>query len=184
MILLAGVAAGFLLRLIPYLALKVILAGLLLVPAGHLAWQAWQINHDPKQVASNRYNPYVYSQPTTKFFELVERLHGLAAASPQGRGVKVHVVTQDCWPLPFYIRDFTDVNYPPLTPASRNASIVIGSEEQLPELERLLNGDEQSTDDDRYMWESQSLRPGVVLVVFIDQSLWDAYMKTRQSVRR
>ena len=63
-------------------------------------------------------------------------------------------------------------------------SIVIGSEQQLPVLEKLLNGDEESTADDRYMWESQALRPGVVLVVYIEQSLWDAYMKTRQSVLR
>ena len=186
MILLAGVAAGFFLRLMPHIALKIILGGVLLVPAAHLARQAWEINHDPKQVASNRHNPYVYSQPTTKFFELVERMRGLAAASPVGKGVKVHVVTPDCWPLPFYLRDFTDVNYPPppITFWSRRASVVIGSEAQQPELERLLNGDEQREDDDRYMWESQALRPGVVLVVYIEKSLWDAYMKTRQGIRR
>jgi uncharacterized protein (TIGR03663 family) len=179
MILLAGVAVGFLVRLMPHMALKGVVAGVILAPVAHLGWQAWEINHDAKQVASNRYNPYVYSQPTTKFFELVERMRGLAAASPDGKGMKVHVVTQDCWPLPFYVRDFTDVNYPPLTPMSRRAAVVIGSEVQQPELEQLLNGDEESADDDRYMWESQSLRPGVVLVVYIEKSLWDAYMKTR-----
>lgn len=184
MILLAGLAVGFLVSVMPHVSVKYILAGLLLVPVGHLAYQAWQINHVPKQVASKRHNPYVYSQPTMKFYDLVERLYGLAAASPEGKDVKVHVVTQDGWPLPFYLRDFTNVNYAPLSPASARASIVIGSQEQQPDLERLLNGDENSTADDRYIWESQPLRPRVVRVVYIERSLWDAYMQRRQAVRR
>jgi uncharacterized protein (TIGR03663 family) len=175
MILLAGLAIGFLMSITPNVSVKYILTGLLLLPLGHLAYQAWQINHVPEQVASDRYNPYVYSQPTMKFYELVRRLYGLAAASPQGKDVKIHIVTHDGWPLPFYLRHFTDVRVVPLSPANAGASIVIGTRKQQPDLERLLNGDESSTADDRYIWESHPLRPRVVRVVYIERSLWDAY---------
>jgi uncharacterized protein (TIGR03663 family) len=107
-------------------------------------------------------HPYVYSQTRRELFGLVEEVRrlgeragtkepGLATASP------------DYWPLPWYFRDNTRAGYEGHLSSSYDPNkthVVIGKEEQLPQLQRVL-GDSYVRVGDLY-----PLRPGVNLVIY------------------
>jgi predicted membrane-bound mannosyltransferase len=170
LILLAGVGAVAIVRVMPHISLRYVAAALLMVPAGHLAYQAWRINfkdfHDPRR------NPYLYSTPTRNFLELVQRLEDLTKVAPDGRHMYIRVVTSDCWPLPWYLRSFARVEYWN-TPSERDpyAAVVIGSRLMEPDLDARLG--------DAYMQEHYGLRPQVILSVYIDKQLWESFIKSR-----
>jgi uncharacterized protein (TIGR03663 family) len=170
MILMAGVGAVAIVRVMPHISLRYIAAAILIVPAGHLAFQAWRINFRDYQ--DPRRNPYLYSTPTRNFMELVQRLEDLAKVSPEGRHMYIRVVTADCWPLPWYLRSFPRVEYWD-TPSERDpyAMVVIGARLMEPDLDARLG--------DLYVQEHYGLRPQVILSVYIDKKLWDAFIKSR-----
>jgi predicted membrane-bound mannosyltransferase len=170
MILLAGVGAVTIVRVMPHLALRYIVAGILFVPAGQLAYQAWRINF--KNYQDQRLNPYLYSTPTRNFMDLVTRLEDLAKVSPYRRSMLIRVVTSDCWPLPWYLRGFENVEYWNTSSARDSiASVVIGARLMEPELEERLG--------DKFIVEHYGLRPQVVLSVYVEKKLWEEFLKKR-----
>jgi len=173
MILLAGVGAVAIVRAMPQVALRYIIAGVLFVPAGHLAYQAWQINLDPKFINDQRFNPYLYSTPVSDLMRLVDRLRDVAKVSPSRKSVSIRVVSGDVWPLPWYLRDFNNVLYydSSINAHPERAYIVIGAAEDA-HLESILSEG----------WappQNFGLRRQVILSVYVEKKLWDAYMKRK-----
>jgi uncharacterized protein (TIGR03663 family) len=167
MILLAGVGGVTIVRMMPHVSLRYIVAGLLFMPAGNLAYQAWRINY--KYYADQRFNPYLYATPVSDVMRLVNRIRDVAQVSPSRKAVSIKVVTADCWPLPWYLRDFENVWYYAGSQNARpeTAYIVIGSADDA-HLENVLS--------EGWVGESFGLRRQVILSVYIEKKLWKAYV--------
>ncbi|MHC4406843.1 MAG: flippase activity-associated protein Agl23, partial [Planctomycetota bacterium] len=108
MILLAGVGAASLVRAAPTLPLKGLTGIVLLVAAGHLAWQS---HHASYVRFAGPTNPYAYAHPRPDVQRLANDVEALARAAPEGHGLPVKVIWPDAyyWPLPWYLRKFEHV---------------------------------------------------------------------------
>jgi len=110
MILLAGIGAWTMLRWMPGWLPKVLLCLLLAPEVAHLGWQCYTLNF---RFPADSRNPYVYAHTTTDTVKLADQVERLADASLDGHDMVIHVVTdENCWPLPWYLRQFKHVAYP------------------------------------------------------------------------
>ncbi|HEX8501954.1 MAG TPA: flippase activity-associated protein Agl23 [Pyrinomonadaceae bacterium] len=119
-----------------------------------------------REYDNDRY-PYVYSQTQRGFHDLVAEIEmvgrragtkepGFATASP------------DYWPLPWYFRDNTHGGYegrPSTYYDPKSTLAVIGKEDQLPQLQRIL------ANDYARVGGLYPLRPGVNLVLYVRRDL-------------
>jgi hypothetical protein len=108
----------------------------------------------------------VYAHTNTDIIRtLLPLMDHLAAVSPKGRQILVQVVTPDCWPLPFYLRSYPNVGYWPSAPSDLgDADVVIGTDD----IGDRLAGPNANL---RYPAKPFGLRPGVVLYVYVKESL-------------
>jgi uncharacterized protein (TIGR03663 family) len=168
MILLSGVGFVFLLRLLPNWPARVLLCIALGAAAYQLGQQAYRANY--KFYADTR-NPYVYGHTSTDMLRLDRRIEDIAAVAPEGRRMSIQVITPDAWPLPWYLREFKHVGYRQGPGGDMDAPVVITSQELEPEVAAGLRG--------TYHSEFYGLRPEVLIVVYIRQDLWDAFVSRR-----
>ena len=169
MILLAGVGAVALVRALPTLPLKGLLALVLLAAAGQLAWQSYRASY---VLAADPRNPYVYAQTLPDAARLAGDLEQLAEASPDGRRVLIHVVWGDAyyWPLPWYLRGFERVGYWTGVPDDPGAPIVISS----PQFDAALT---ERLDSTHLMTGYYGVRPNVLAQVWVRMDLWEAHLR-------
>jgi uncharacterized protein (TIGR03663 family) len=177
MILLAGVGAAAILRCLPNWPLKLVAALVLAVGAGHLAWQADQLSFNPRYFADPK-NPYVYAHTPTPLPNVTARLDRLVAQLPQGRDLWVQVVvTDNYWPLPWYLRRFNEqrVCY------WLDAKVWKRDLDQYPPPAILMLSGDVDSDDLTARLAGYggpvyaSLRPGVLLAIYVRKDLWPAY---------
>jgi len=171
-ILLAGFGASLLLQL----PKTPVIRGLLIVT---LAGAGYHLGLQNAK-ASYRYpadvrNPYVYAQTSPDFLKLVRRMDDVAALHPDGAGmfVKVIAAPSEQWPLPWYVRSMRRVGYwTNIAEAGRldDAPVLVASQEYAEELDALLG--------DRYISEFYGLRPGVLLTLYIERSLWERFLQS------
>jgi len=169
MILLAGVGAVALVRAVPTLPLKGLLAIVLLTGAGQLAWQSHRAGY---VLAADPRNPYVYAHTVPDVARLAGDVEQLAEASPDGRRVRIHVVWQDTyyWPLPWYLRGFEGVGYWTEVPDDPGAPIVISS----PQFDAALT---ERLDATHLMTGYYGVRPNVLAQVWVRMDLWEAHLR-------
>jgi uncharacterized protein (TIGR03663 family) len=177
MILLAGVGAAAMIKLAPNVLVRTPVILLLVASGAHLTWQAYLANY--VYYADSR-NPYVYAHPTTEVFTVARLVEEIARVDSDGHAMHIQVICpgDDYWPLPWYFRFFTRVEYrnnvDEKTPA---APVIITS----PSLESALAKKlyEQTPlqqrqmymylfDKPYYVW----LRPQVKLIGLIRKDLW------------
>jgi len=182
MILLAGVGAAFLLQPSRTLPRRAVTWVLLLAAGGHLAWESWRANfgvdRQERLYAADRRNPYVYAQTVPDLLELVEKIKGLAAASAEGKMLKVHVIARegDYWPLPWYFRGLSNVWWLNEAPANPYAPVVIGGSTMGLALDEKSNR----------AWTSAglfTLRPKVYLDLFVESRLWRTYVESKTTAK-
>jgi uncharacterized protein (TIGR03663 family) len=107
MALLAGAGAVFLVRACRGVAARVLVGLVLASGAAHLGGQAFSGSF---RLAADPRNPYVYAHTGTDVFPIVERLKELAGAHPDGPAMPLQVVSREnLWPLPWYLRGFSNV---------------------------------------------------------------------------
>ena len=148
---------------------RVALGLVLAAGVGHLAWQAWRLNHDPQLIAHAR-NPYVYAHPTRDVERMAQRTHDLVRAAPNPAEAVVYVIAKDPWPLPWYLRDLR-VGYWETPPDAPSAPIVAASAElQEAVAARLATG---------YVTEMRGVRPDHVMVLNVAPDLWARYLAQR-----
>jgi uncharacterized protein (TIGR03663 family) len=189
MILLAGVGAVVLVKLVPNVLPRLIILCLLFDATVHLAWQSYRCNY--VYYADSR-NPYVYAHPTTEVFTIVRRVEDMAGAMekmsqeyPDKIRVHIQVICpgKDYWPLPWYFRNFKKGIidwWDQVDPNTPSAPLIIAS----PEVEASLTNklynltplkDRQMYfflfEKPYYMW----LRPKVKLLGFVRKDLWNYY---------
>ena len=148
----------------------------IVIAVGHLAWQtcraSFRMDADPA-------NPYVYAHTSRDFVGLVKRIAGVAKVHPAGTRMRIDVVTEptDAWPLPWYLRAFTQVGYfpPAHVPTKPGHPVVVASLPLREELNAYLA--------ETYVSEIRELRPGVFLLLAVRQDLWSQYLSARDGRR-
>jgi uncharacterized protein (TIGR03663 family) len=171
-ILLAGFGASLLLQLPKIPVIRGLMIVALAAATCHLGLQNWKANY--RYPADTR-NPYVYAQTSPDFLRLVRRLADVAAIHPDGTDMLIKVIAgpSEQWPLPWYIRRMCRAGYwNNVSEAGKldDASVLVASQENAAELDALLG--------DRYMSEFYGLRPGVLLTLYIQRSLWGRFLKS------
>jgi uncharacterized protein (TIGR03663 family) len=170
MILLAGVGAVVLVRAARLLPVQIGVTIALLAGAAHLAWQA---DRAVGEYGADNRNPYVYAHPVADVVRCAEKVEAVARARPRGRDLIVKVVATggDYWPLPWYLRKFQHVGYWSAMPEDIAAPLVIGSADLDEALTKKLNAT-------HLMTGFYGLRPTVMLQLWVEMGVWEAYVKT------
>ena len=87
----------------------------------------------------------------------------------------VLVINRDAgWPLPWYWRDIKSVRYLTTVPETIDARVIIAEPEMKTALESKFAGKTYTSPD------LFGLRPGVMLNLWIEQSLWDRHSLRKQ----
>lgn len=135
-------------------------------------------------------NPYVYAHPTKDIFDITRCIEQVAEVHPDGRDIYVQVICPDSdyWPLPWYLRSFSNVgwwNYvDERTPA---AALIIASPSVEAALMRKLY--EQPLPGRRNLYvplfdSYVELRPGVELRGFVTKDIWDRLIQSQPAGKR
>ncbi len=170
-IVLAGFGAAELIRTARYLPIRIAVGASVLVGVWHLGVQANRANTD---FNADPRNPYVYAHTSTSAVRLAERVQELAAVHPDGTQLLVRVILPggDYWPLPFYLRGNPNTGYWGQPPEELDAPIVITSP--------VFQGVVSERLRDEYELSYFSLRPGVILIMYVEKGLWTEFMADRQ----
>jgi uncharacterized protein (TIGR03663 family) len=185
MILLAGVGAAALIRIVHNTSARLIIILILICASLHLAWQGYLGSF---KLYADPCNPYVYAHTGTDIFTMVQRVEGIASVHPAGYNMPIHVIcpSRDYWPLPWYLRRFQCVGYyEAVTDDVISAAVIIASagfeSELLNRLYQLPPPGQKSLYVplfDTYL----ELRPAVELRGYLRKELWDSFQRTaRQS---
>jgi hypothetical protein len=102
---------------------------------------------------------------------LARRIDEIAALHPDGRSMRVHFISPDYWPMPYYLRKFKRVGYWSEIPVGPDAPVMVVSADLQERLEPLLR--------DSYHPAFYGLRPGVLLILNIRQDLWERYLQMK-----
>ena len=181
MILLAGFGASVLIRLSPKVVPRAIVSLVLLGATIHLGWLSYLNSY--KYYADSR-NPYVYAQPTTEIYDLVKKVNFYAKADNLGKNMYIEVICpdHDYWPLPWYLRSFTQVAYrTSVVYDAPSAPLIIASPSIESDLTKKLYDDSIPFEDRHmymflfdenpyYIW----LRPKIKLTGYVRKDLWDS----------
>ena len=172
-ILMAGIGAAAIYDRLPGRVLRGV--AIVLLAAG-LIQLGVQARRTCFRFASDQRNPYVYAHSTRDVLRLAERLNTLASLSPDGRSMLIRFITDDYWPMPWYLRRFDHVGYWHAVPEDVDAPVVITS----PELEAAV----QARMKDQYQVEYYGLRHEVLMTVFIREDLWKRFIDQVASKRK
>lgn len=183
MILLAGVGAWAVVRSLPWVPLRIVACGLLIVGAAHLGRQSYALSY---RFAADQRNPYVYAHTSGDVLNLAAQMERLAQASPEGHDMLIHVVTpENVWPLPWYLRRFNakrvgywqDIDAWSKEAASSGPppSVIVLTEDVRPQVDAKLRAayNQQITCGLRPGARGE---PGVMLIVYVREDLWQAFV--------
>ena len=124
--------------------------------------------------AADSRNPYVYSHTSTNLLRLLPQVRDLQKTAPDG-AFNVLVINRDAgWPLPWYWRDIKSVQYTTTIPDTVDARVIIAEPEMKTALEAKFAGKTYTSPD------LFGLRPGVMLNLWVEQSLWDRHSLRKQ----
>jgi len=178
MILLAGVGAVVLVKLLPNVLPRLIILLLLFESSVLLTWQSYLSNYE--FYADSR-NPYVYAHPTNEVFTITEKIEEYASVHEDGYDIPIDVICPegDYWPLPWYLRSFKKIRWSNevVNDASSAPLIIISPDVEADLTNKLyaLTPLEKRQmylymfDRPYYVW----LRPQVKLLGFVRKDLWD-----------
>jgi len=178
MILLAGVGAVVLVKLMPKVLPRSIILLLLFGSFVHLTWQSYLSNYE---FYADSLNPYVYAHPTTEVFAIAEKIEEYAGVHEDGYDIPIDVICRedDYWPLPWYLRSFKRVRWlNEVDNDTASAPLIIISLDVESALTNKLYAltplQERQMylylfDKPYYMW----LRPAIKLKGFVRKDLWD-----------
>ncbi len=181
MILLAGVGAAVLIGATRSRLLKAAMILLLAAAIGQLGWQTWRTSFVDCQDPGN---PYVYAHTTGDVPLLAERVEQVAAAHADAGAMHIQVICpdDDHWPLPWYLRRLTRVDWFSQVADGPAAPLIITQPEMEPALLKKLY--DEPPPGQRYLYvpllpdgdgRDWQLRPGVPLRVYLRLDLWNAY---------
>ena len=168
LILLAGIGAAAVVNWFPKWPWKLACGLLLAAGIGQLAAQSGRTNF---RFCADPRNPYVYAHSVPDVVRLAQRIDEVSALTPEGRTLRIHFITADYWPMPYYLRAFNQIGYWEKIPASPDAPILVVNADLQEQLDPLLR--------DSYHTAFYGLRRDVLLVLYIRQDLWDRYLEMK-----
>ena len=137
---------------------RAVLAAAGLLAAITAAWTASRavdvafLRHDDERLG------LVYVQAPRELRDLIALIEETAARSGEGKAIAIRFYTGNRWPLPWYLRDYTDVLWGKEVPADPSGDVLICDPAGEKELRSRLPG--------KYRRREITLRPRVKLVVF------------------
>jgi uncharacterized protein (TIGR03663 family) len=180
MILLAGVGAVAITKLLLSATARGFVILLLVAGGIHLAWQAYQANY---KYYENPANPYVYAHPVNDVFTIVQRVEEIAQAHPDGRNMYVQVICpgDDYWPLPWYLRAFANIGWwKQVDENAPAAPLIIACPKVEPALMRKLYEVPPPGQRPLYvpLFDTYTeLRPQIELRGYVRKDLWDRFQE-------
>jgi uncharacterized protein (TIGR03663 family) len=170
MILMAGVGAAWLWQLFRSRVSRTVFSVVMLLAVLHLAGQSWRAG---SEYASDRRNPYVYAQTVPDVMTLVERSEGIAKVAPEGYQTVIKIIAPESeyWPLPWYLRRFSNLGWYEKLPEDPYAPIVMVSSK--------LNARLDEKSEKKWIMVGLSeLRPALFFELYVELELWKRYVET------
>jgi len=154
--------------------LKISAGILMLVTIGMLSYQTYQLNfvrYDDEKM------PYVYAHTQRGFLKLIKQIEHYAKKSEKGEDAVIEVVSPDFWSIPWYMRNFTNVNYPGEIVDAKDAEMIVAKkDEQEEEIMRKYSA--------QYKYAgTYPLRPGVELHLLVRRDLADSNAREIYEIR-
>jgi len=104
-------------------------------------------------------NPYAYVHSAADVLKFRPLADATLAARPEGANRSIHVISEEYWPLPWYLRGLPRVGYHVVPPENCDGALVIASAAQADAVRARLRGTYRET--------FLGLRPGFVCVLFV-----------------
>lgn len=124
-----------------------------------VAWTGWRA----VDVSFRRYDDeglgLVYVQSPRELRDLIALIEEAAARSGEGKGIAIRFYTANRWPLPWYLRDYTNVLWGEEIPGDPSGDVLVCDPTLEEELRSRLPG--------KYERREITLRPRVKLVVLV-----------------
>jgi hypothetical protein len=179
MVILAGLGAVRLIAFSRNLKARAAFVAILAAGALHLGWQAWASSF---RYEADPSNPWVYAHTGKDVYEITRRLEGLAQAHPSGMAMPIQIISRsNLWPLPWYLRRFSQVRWwNGVSDSAPGAPVIVVTPDMEPALVRKLY--ELPPPGKREMYISMfdryvELRPQVELRGYVAKWLWDDYQQ-------
>ncbi|TAN38260.1 MAG: hypothetical protein EPN23_02920 [Verrucomicrobia bacterium] len=102
-------------------------------------------------------NPYAYAHTAADVIRLQQRVEAVAEKNPAGRALRIAVVMDDAWPLPWYLRQFSQVGFWRAADDPGSAEVYVTSSDCPEHLHARLQG---------YTPEFFGLRPNELLLLW------------------
>lgn len=171
-VLLAGAAAACLYRAVPSRVFLALIGVGFAAGFTQYAMQSYRANF--RFYADDR-NPYVYAGTAKDTMNLVERVHAIADIDPAGKGMLIQIMApaSDYWPLPWYLRQYTNMGFYEEVPPQMEGAVVIAATSMEESVDLLLG--------DLYHKEYFGLRSEVMLLVYVRQDLWTEFIEARSA---
>lgn len=132
----------------------------LMLPLGTM----WRMNY--MESTDERY-PQAYVHTSPDIFRLIEDINDVATKTGKGKGVSIHIVSDQYWPLPFYFQDFPSAKFWGTLNISGelDAPLLVASMPQRGEVKKKLK--------ESYSIRTYTLRPGCYLDLWINNGAID-----------
>ena len=156
---------------------RIILAGLAAAGVAHLGWLAWE---GATRYGADPANPWVYAHTGTDIYRIAQRMEELAAVYPGGHAMPVEVISREnLWPLPWYLRRFSAVEWwNGVSATTPNAPVILATPDMEPVLARKLYDLPPPGQREMYMNmfdRYTELRPRVEIRGYVAKALWDEW---------
>ncbi|MFN0117282.1 MAG: flippase activity-associated protein Agl23 [Elusimicrobiota bacterium] len=117
----------------------------------------------------------VYAHSSREVFKLISEIKKIAKKTNKGNDLRIQVVAKEYWPIPFYLRDFTNLGfYSEEDGVQLDAPIIIADTKQAETVKSQLK--------EFYAIKNYSLRPGRPLHLYINNSFIGESLSSTQSL--
>jgi uncharacterized protein (TIGR03663 family) len=178
-ILLAGGGAVWLAGRSSARGMRIALAGVAAAGVAHLGWMGWESG---TRYGADPANPWVYAHTGTDVYRIAQRMEELAAADPGGHAMEVQVISREnLWPLPWYLRKFSGVEWwNGVSAGAPDAPVILATPDMEPALVHKLCDLPPPGQREMYMnlFDGYTeLRPRVEIRGYVAKALWDQWQQ-------
>jgi uncharacterized protein (TIGR03663 family) len=157
---------------------------LYIVLAVVLIHSGFQVYSDNFVNYSKQCNSFVYAHPTNDIYRISDEVHKIAKALPPDESFYMNVIVQDheYWPLPWYLRDITQIGWFGRIDFGKPSAPLILTTSPNPDLEKKLF--ELPPPGERFLYipvflNDLELRPNQFVNIYLRKDYWDKYMAGR-----